>query len=211
MRGVHTPRAGTRSASRRAVAPGAAPAARTAAAAALALGILAALWGLGTVPAASAGVDSGLPERGRVLIVAAPRLTWNEYAAIHPTRLTAFMSRAALARCCVRTTGPVTDPGDAYLTISAGTRAKSAPAIDGRQVDGQVIERSEVLAQGDPSELYQRNNGVVPSAPIFSMVMPSIDVANNGEHFGAVAGSLASSLKGSKHSMAVIGNAAAAG
>ena len=203
MRGVRTPRDGIRSVRRRA----ASPVAVTAAAAALVLGILAALWGLGPVSAASASVDSGSPERGRVLIVAVPRLTWNEFAAFHPRRLEAFMSHAAVAMCSVRTTGPITDPGDAYLTIGAGNRAKSAPAIDGRQVDGQVIERSEVVAAGDPVELYQRNNGVVPTAPIFSMVMPSIDVANNGEHFGAVAGSLASSLKRSKHSMAVIGNA----
>lgn len=154
---------------------------------------------------ASASPAAAQPDRepGRVLIVAAPRLTWSVVAEVEPPNLMRLFERSAVASCSTRTAGSVTRPGDAYLTIGAGNRMGTVA-----DVDGTVVARTEPIIEGDPTAVYQRTTGFIPSTPILAMGKPAIDSFNRDDlFFGAVAGSLASALARDDRTMAVIANA----
>ena len=176
---------------------------------ALAGGLLA-LWAVVSLaPAASASArrdEAGQradSSTGRVLIIAAPRLTWAQVDEIRPPHLTQLFERSAVALCSTRTAGSLTRPGDAYLTIGAGNRMGTV--ID---VDGSVVDRTEPILEGDPTAVYQRTTGKTPTRPILAMGKPAIDHYNEDEqYFGAEAGALAGALGRKGRSMAVIANA----
>lgn len=149
-----------------------------------------------------AGAQEGPKEPGKVLIIAAPRLTWEDVDVVQPKHLMSLFERGAVALCSVRTAGSITRPGDAYLTIGAGNRMGALGLVDGR-----VVERTETVPEGDPSALFERTTGVTPTAPILALDKPAIDVGNEELHFASVAGSLASALESDDRSMAVIANA----
>ena len=143
---------------------------------ALAGGLLA-LWAVVSLaPAASASArrdEAGQradSSTGRVLIIAAPRLTWAQVDEIRPHYLTQLFERSAVALCSTRTAGSLTRPGDAYLTIGAGNRMGTV--ID---VDGSVVDRTEPILEGDPTAVYQRTTGKTPTRPILAMGKPAID------------------------------------
>jgi len=143
------------------------------------------------------------PEPGRVLIIAAPRLTWATLDEIRPPHLMDLLGRAAVALCSTRTAGSVTRPGDAYLTLGAGNRMGTVV-----NVDGSVVDRNEPTVEGDPSAVFQRTTGITPTRPILAMGKPTIDSFNEDEQFfGAEAGALAEALEGADRSMSVIANA----
>lgn len=162
---------------------------------------VAAATAFGTTPASATVRQSR--GAGRVLIVTAPRLTWDEVERYRPRNLTKLFERSAVALCSTRTAGSVTRPGDAYLTIGAGNRMGTVA-----DVDGSVVERTEPILEGDPTAVYERTTGVTPTAPILAVGKPTIDTFNRDEQFfGAKAGSLAGALGRKHRTMAVIANA----
>lgn len=139
----------------------------------------------------------------RVLIVTAPRLTWEEVHQVRPPHLMRFLSEAAMASTSVRTAGSATRPGDAYLTIGAGNRMGTVPSVD-----GAIIARTESLEQGNPTQIFERTAGRTATGQILVLGKPAIDRVNREEqYFGAAAGALASALDDAGRSVAVIGNA----
>ncbi|MFN8051081.1 MAG: hypothetical protein U0Q22_06590 [Acidimicrobiales bacterium] len=152
-------------------------------------------------PAGATAPDRSEP-RGRVLIITAPRLTWAEIEATRPPNLMRLFARSAVAQCSPRTAGSTTRPGDAYLTIGAGNRMGTVA-----DVDGTVVERSEPIVEGDPTNVYQRTTGVVAKAPILAIGKPTIDRFNKDLYFGAEAGSMAQALDDDRRSIAVLANA----
>lgn len=140
---------------------------------------------------------------GRVLIVTAPRLTWDEVSHVRPPNIMRFLSDAAVAMTSVRTAGSMTRPGDAYLTIGAGNRMGTVPSVD-----GAIVARTETLTQGDPTQIFERTSGMTATGEIVVIGMPTISRVNSEEQFfGAEGGSLGSALADADRSIAVIGNA----
>jgi hypothetical protein len=153
---------------------------------------------------------AGEPEGGRrLLVVSVPGVTWSEVqdaqddpeGARIPT-LTAFLEGAALADLAPRGVSPRSTPGDAYLTISAGSRATSA-----RAVDGQVLALDEQNSGSDAGEIFRRRTGLVPDGEFVSLSWPALVRANAGEPYDAVLGLLGDTLAEAGAVAAAIGNA----
>jgi len=152
--------------------------------------------------AAQDGDNESADSPGRVLVITTPRLTWATVERLRPPHLTEFFEGAAVAMASTRTSGSVTRPGDAYLTIGAGNRMATVANFD-----PTVVARTEPIPEGDPTAVYQRTTGVTATKPILAIGKPTIDNLNDDFYFGAEAGSLASALDDSGHSLAVIANA----
>ena len=169
--------------------------------------VLVALAAAAILPGAAASAqdvsEAGERADGRVLIIAAPRLTWSEVAESRPPNLMRLLDMSAVASASIRTAGSTTRPGDAYLTIGAGNRMATTG-----DVDGTVVERTEPIVEGDPTAVFERTTGYTPAGPILAIGKPQLDAFNEDEYFfGAEAGSLAGALRSVDRSVAVIGNA----
>src|SRR5690606_31589946 len=104
----------------------------------LALGLVL-LVVLGAWPPSHAMAQEADPAApGRVLVVSVPGLTWADVKGHDLPTLEAFFAGAALADMAPRGVSPRSGPGDAYLTISAGSRSTTQ-----RSVDGQVLAVGE--------------------------------------------------------------------
>jgi UDP-GlcNAc:undecaprenyl-phosphate GlcNAc-1-phosphate transferase len=98
-------------------------------------------------------------ERGRVLVVSLPGLTWSEVETLQPPALLEFLTEASVADLAPRSVRHSSRPGDAYLTISGGSRAIGDPLVDGEVLPpdadyagepaGGVFERRTGDAAGD--------------------------------------------------------------
>lgn len=148
-----------------------------------------------------AATASGLGAR-RVLIISAPRLTWDAVQQLRPPHLLGLFAQGSVAMCSIRADGPVTTPGEGYLTLGAGNRMATSDSDDGR-----VVGLGEHVAGGSPAVQFRRTTGRQASKPIVALGLPGIERANKGLSYGAVAGSLAQALSAHGRSMAVIGNA----
>jgi putative copper export protein len=168
---------------------------------ALAVLLIAMIGGLAAT-ASSIGAESKPVVPSRVLVISAPRLTWERFEEVAPPRLTAFFRSSAVAMNSPRTAGSVTGPGAAYLTIGGGNRFAGAPGVE-----GQVVERGERTGLGDSVEVFARSTGVTPDAPILSLGGPAIERANEEFHFGAQEGALADALRPLGVTVAAIANA----
>ena len=147
--------------------------------------------------------DSSQSGPGRVLIISAPRLTWQSVEQVAPPHLMELFSQSALASTSVRAAASVTRPADGYLTIGAGNRMAAPASISG----GATVEVGELFGDRIPSELFQRTTGVTPTKPILSLDKPQLDRFNEDNyHFGASSGSLAHALNESGRTMSVLGN-----
>lgn len=93
------------------------------------VGVLVAVVGMvgGAVPGPSPTVASPsarVAERpSRVMIVAVPRLVWEDVAEAVTPQIEAFLADSAHALLSVRAIGPLTSRAEAYVTMGAGNRA----------------------------------------------------------------------------------------
>jgi hypothetical protein len=175
--------------------------AMTGAATVLLLVLVAVAGGL-LAPAAGALGTTRTERVDKVLVIAAPHLTWAEVRAVRPPNLMRLFRRSSIASLSVRTATSHTELGAGYLTLGAGNRSTTDPAVD-----GLVVERDETLKSGDASAIYRRTTGMRPTAPILALGLPQIDSANKDEHFGTVAGSLATALLRTNRRVGVVANA----
>jgi hypothetical protein len=153
-------------------------------------------------PAASASSTKPTTPVDKVLVIAAPHLTWAEVRALRPPNLMRLFRRSSIASLSVRTATSHTTLGAGYLSLGAGNRSATDPTVD-----GWVVERDEMLAEGNPSVIYRRTTGVRPTEPILALGLPQIDAANDAEHFGAEPGSLATALRRVHRRVGVVANA----
>jgi hypothetical protein len=92
-------------------------------------------------------------------------------------------------------------PGDAYLTISAGSRATTDPSVDGQQLG--VDEQAGTSPAGD---VFARRTGVDPDGPYVALAWPTLERRNADEPYEAEPGLLADTLARAGRGVAVIGN-----
>lgn len=144
--------------------------------------------------------DGGKVER--LLVFAAPDLTWADVVEQELPALEGFFADAALADMAPRSVAHRSGPGEAYLTISGGTRATSEV-----EVEGQVL----ALDEGDPAspagEIFERRTGLDPYGDYVALGWPAHVSANEGEPYDIELGLLAERLERGDVETAVIGNA----
>jgi hypothetical protein len=138
----------------------------------------------------------------RVLVVSLPGVIWSDLAGGELPNLEALLGESAVAALAPRSVRAESRPGDAYLTISAGTRAIGSPALDGQQlpVDAEFA--------GEPAGgVFARRSGDEPGDAVVSLSWPALVRENDDEPYDAVLGLLAETLHGDDVTTAVIGNA----
>ena len=157
-----------------------------------------------TVPVASAAthVDASTPSARKVLVIAAPRLTWDEVQRLRPPNLLRLFGRGSVAMLSIWANGESTTPGEGYLTIGAGNRMAST-----NDRDGEVLGVDEMLSGESAAARFRRSTGRSPTEPIVALGLGPIERLNEGRTYGAVAGTLGQALKDHGHRLAVIGNA----
>lgn len=168
----------------------------------VALGTVASLGMLGAGPAGAAPGGIGDTAGGRLLVVSMPGLTWSEVADLDLPALETFVDGAAVADLAPRGVFPRSGPGDAYLTISAGTRATTE-----RLVDGQVLALDEQSSGSAAGEIFTRRTGITPSGPFVSLSWPALVRRNDDRPYDAELGLLADTLAEAGVRTSVIGNA----
>ena len=86
-------------------------------------GVLGVVLGTAVVAPALAGAEE---DAHKVLVIAAPHLTWDIVRTERPPNLMELLDRSSVASLSVRTVGPRTTPGAAYLSLGAGNRSATA-------------------------------------------------------------------------------------
>jgi hypothetical protein len=130
------------------------------------------------------------PDRpGRVLVVSIPRLTWDRVVDHEPEHLTGFLAESAVGNLSLRTIGPRTSLGAAYVTIGAGNRAGVAGADAGR-----VMPVTDRFENGSAGDAFLRRTGQRTEAEIIHLSIASVQSRNARYLYGAEPGALGSAL-----------------
>jgi len=137
----------------------------------------------------------------RVLIVAIPRLTWQQVADQRPPNIARLMAQSAVGDLSLRTIGPRTSLGEGYVTIGAGNRAGVRDSDAGR-----MLERTEGYENGTAAQSFARRTGWDPVGRLLQLSIPTINAMNDRYLYGAEPGALGDALAGAHHTAAVIGN-----
>jgi hypothetical protein len=146
--------------------------------------------------------DAGEAPARRVLVLSLPGLTWADVAAHDLPNLEALFARSALADLAPRGVSPRSGPGDAYLTISAGSRATTE-----RATDGQVLAVEETSSGSAAGEIFSRRTGREPDGAFVSLTWPILERQNARQPYDAVLGLLAETLDEAAVTSSAIGNA----
>lgn len=149
-----------------------------------------------------AGADDVAGEPGRVLVFSVPGLTWADVREHELPALEGFFADAALADVAPRSVRTGALPGDAYLTMSAGTRAATEESVD-----GQVLALDEESSGSAAGEIFARRTGVRPDGPFVSLSWPVLVARNADEPYDAEPGLLADTLAEAGVTATVVGNA----
>lgn len=155
-----------------------------------------------TTSDAEAESDDPAPRPGRVLLLSLPGVTWAHVADHDLPNLERVLERAAMADLAPRSVSPRAGPGDAYLTISGGSRAATV-----REIDGQVLALEEQSTGSAAGEIFERRTGLTPDGPYVSISWPSLVRANEAEPYETQPGLLTETLLAADVSVAAIGNA----
>ena len=154
------------------------------------------------LPGRPAGAEAKADRPGRLLVFSMPGVSWADVQDADLPNLRAFVEDAALADLAPRSVTARSGPGDAYLTVSGGSRATTVPSIDGQVL--AVDEESIGSAAGD---IYQRRTGNDPAGPYVSLAWPSLERANEAEPYETEIGTLTEALERGSVAAAAIGNA----
>ncbi len=144
------------------------------------------------------------PDRGRVVVVSVPHLTWERFRSSPTPALGRLFERSALASLSVRTAAVETGPSPAYLTMGSGNRAVGDDSTDR---DGVVLGRDEVWNGETGEQVFRRLAGIESDAPLLAVNVPRLRSANDAERYGTKVGALGDALADAGRRVAVVGNA----
>src|SRR5690606_13384833 len=120
--------------------------------------------------AAVAPAGAAEPPAPRVPGLSVPGLTWADAGKHDLPNPHALFARSALADLAPRGVSPRSGPGDAYLTISAGSRATTE-----RTTDGQVLALDETSSGSAAGEIFSRRTGLTPDGDQVSLAWPALE------------------------------------
>src|SRR3546814_19019661 len=103
-----------------------------------------------------------------------------------PANLRALFVTERLANLAPRGVEARSGPGEAYLTISAGSRATTE-----RSVDGQVLALDDLSSGSAAGEIFRRRTGLVPDGNHVALGWPALQRSNARQPYDAVLGLLA--------------------
>lgn len=163
------------------------------------IGVLASIaLGASAGAAPSQAADEQRP--GRVLIVAVPRLTWQDIRDHDLPNISAFLGSSAVGDLSLRTIGPRTSLGEAYASIGAGNRAGVRDADAGR-----FLAPGERYENGVASEAYVRRTGWKVEGELLQLSISSILALNDRYLYGAEPGALGDAVAGDGRTTVAIG------
>jgi hypothetical protein len=140
---------------------------------------------------------------GKVLIVSAPRLVWQDIADLRPPAISAFLRDAAYGSMSVRAIGPRTDLGEGYVTIGAGNRARADP-----QRAGDAYGADEEVGNATGAQLFQAATGSDPDgARVLSLAVTDARADADRLLYGSEPGALGQAVADAGRRTAVIANA----
>jgi hypothetical protein len=138
-----------------------------------------------------------------VLIVSYPATTWERVRQTAPPTLLALLRKGAVGSTSLRTIGPVTSAGEAYVTIGAGNRAGVEDATAGLALPPPAIYEGDSALQ-----VFERRCGCgSEGASVLQVAMPRVIKLNDRYLYGADPGALADALRQHGHRTAVVANA----
>src|SRR3546814_13373580 len=108
-----------------------------------------------------------------MFVMSVPGLTWTEIERYDLPNLEAFFATAGLADLAPRGVSARSGPGDAYLTISAGSRATTE-----RSVDGQVLALDDLSSGSAAGAIFRRRTGLVPAGNHVALGWPALQRSN---------------------------------
>lgn len=153
------------------------------------------------VPTAAAR-PAGPPDDRRVLIVTVPGLTWKDVQDEDLPHLEALLEQSAVANVATRVTRVVAEPGEAYLTLGAGTRA-----VADKEVAGLVFQADEGFGPGSAADEHARQHGVSAGADVLSLAWALLADENDDAEFGGTIGALGQALADDGVQRGVVANA----
>ena len=157
---------------------------------------------VGWAPPAGAGEVTLDEPVARLLVLSVPTLSWEDLEAADMPNLEALLAESAVADLSTRAVDRRTTPGDAYATISAGTRADGV-----RDEDGLGFEVGERY-QGTPAaEVFARRTGQIVDEGLVSLAAPKLERVNDGLDFDAEVGALGDAIADAGYRSAVVANA----
>lgn len=168
---------------------------------AVALVALALVGGLAVLPP-SAARPVGTPSDRRVLVVTVPGLTWKDIEERDLPNLRGLLEESAVANLATRVTRVVSEPGEAYLTLGAGTRA-----VAPKEFAGLVFQADEGFGPGSAGEEHARQHGATTDAEVVSLSWAILDDENDDAEFGGEIGSLGQALSDADVDRGVVANA----
>jgi hypothetical protein len=140
---------------------------------------------------------------GKVLVVSAPRLVWQDIADEQPPAITAFLRDATYGSLSVRAIGPRTDLGEGYVTLGAGNRARVDP-----ERAGDAYGADEQVGNATGAQLFEAATGADPDdARVLSL---AVTEARDDAHrllYGSEPGALGQAVVDAGKRTGVIANA----
>lgn len=167
--------------------------------AALAVALVA--LGSGCTAGSEGGSPVAPPAARRLLMVSVPGVSWADVDAGHLPTIARLAERSAVGDLSARIGRRTAAITDAYLTVSAGTRAL-APLRE----SGLALEPDERYAQAPASDVLLRRLGESPSGTGYLAIGAATDT-NASSRFGARVGMLGDALDSHGIARAVIANA----
>ncbi len=141
----------------------------------------------------------------RALVVSLPMVTWADLPLDAMPNLRTLLSQSLVADLSIRGVGRHPTLGDAYVTVSAGTRAV------GNQFDNEGLMRDEQFEEGTACDAWARRSGQscgrAPAGSVLALAYPTIVDRNDSLLFDAHPGALGDALQAAGISRSVIGNA----
>ncbi|MGH9024886.1 MAG: hypothetical protein ACRDWD_02040 [Acidimicrobiia bacterium] len=152
--------------------------------------------------ATPAAGDDANPGVERVLVLSLPNVVWDDIRDADLPNLESLFAGSAIADMTARSVVRRSLPGDAYVTLGAGSRALGA-----EMEDGLAFERGERYGTESADVVYTRRMGQPQDAPVFSVAVPAVEDANDDVPYDPEIGALGDTLADAGIERAVVANA----
>lgn len=165
--------------------------------------LLVAVLALVSLPCAAASASAQDTAPGKAVIVSLPTLRWSDVVEHQPQAILDLLEESAAASTSVRTIGPNTSPGEAYVTIGAGNRSTVDDLLAGR-----AYAPDDKVSSVPAGQTYTNRTGYeVAGSSVVHLGLASIRKAAQTLNYDADPGALGTAMADAGFSTAVVANA----